>query len=142
MKWVQIQPEASREGTSWTEWRVRWTRGEVISCGLQGISLITGKKSRLLVRRYPQLPLRPVNVTAICLAGMRLCVSVDLQRKDASPCSFFFSRPFIKEHFTCRPAACPLGFLVINKHVYLYDKSKKKRDSVSRLTWTCAVRLV
>lgn len=38
VKWVEIQPEASREGTSWTEWRVRWIGGEVISCGLKGIS--------------------------------------------------------------------------------------------------------
>lgn len=44
-----------------------------------------------------------------------------------------------EKHFPADLLCHPLGFVVINKHVYLYQV---KMYSASRLTWTCAVRLV
>lgn len=108
-----------------------WSEGD--------FSLIT-EKSRLRVRRYPQLPLRPVNLTAICLVGMCLCASVDLQRKDGFPEFVLISRSFMKNISlqTCRVTHMALLLLTS----MLICMEKVKMYSASRLTWTCAVRLV
>lgn len=110
---------------------IMWSEGD--------FSLIT-EKSRLLVRRYRQLPLRPVNLTAICLVGMCLCASVDLQRKDGFPEFVLISRSFMKNISlqTCRVTHMAL-LLLTSMFICM---TKVKMYSASRLTWTCAVRLV
>lgn len=138
MGWDTARSVEGRNLLDWMEGEMD-RRGGHIMWSEGDFSLIT-EKSRLLVRRYPQLPLRPVNLTAICLVGMCLCASVDLQRKDGFPEFVLISRSFMKNISlqTCRVTHMAL-LLLTSMFICM---TKVKMYSASRLTWTCAVRLV